>query len=217
MSETTTVIIAVGAAAVFAALAVILASRRTSGVRDMLAAVATSAGWSDLRSSFVFASGVKATWRSFPVDLAYLPAQKGVPQRLRTRIRAQSDALLTIKRRFPGVFSNKPIAWFGPPLIDVHHPAAAELWVRGDAALAERLFGDTSLMSMISSNVVARFDEIRIDRRGLSVLRSLDDRNVRELYGLRKFQWTPDPEQFEPIAREEIALAQSLSQKLMSF
>jgi hypothetical protein len=212
MQDQYRVLFAVAFAAVAVIVILILASRTTSGVRERLRDLATSAGWSDLVDVSFLGSGVKGMWRSFPVQLVYYARQKSVPRRFILKVRAQADSRFIVKRMFRGFFSNRPLTWFGPPLIDVRQSAAAELWVRGDeGTLAERIFSDPKLTALISENLVARFDEIRIDRRGLRVTRALDERPVKEKYGLPLFF---KADQAEPIAREELALASALVDKL---
>jgi hypothetical protein len=206
--------VGIAVVAAFVILIFLAVNRRTGTIRDLLRSLAASAGWTDLRNVFFAAAGVKGMWRSFPAQLSYHARQKGVPQRLILTVTAQTDTALIVKRRFSGVFGNKPLAWFGPPLIEVHQPAAEGFWVRGDVMLADRFFSEASLASKISENVVARFDEIRIDRKGLRITRALDDRRVRQKYGLPAFSMGFNAAQFEPIAREELALAEALAGKL---
>lgn len=218
MSQDSSAVVLTGIGiAVFAAFVIfiVFALRRHVGtVRDLLRSLAASAGWTDLRNAFFAAAGVKGLWRLFPAQLSYHARQKGVPQRMILTVTAQTDTSLIVKRRFTGVFANKPLAWFGPPIIELHQPGAEGFWVRGDVMLADRFFGDASLASKISENLVARFDEIRIDRKGLRITRALDDRLVRQKFGLAAFSMRFDAAQFEPIAREELALAEALAGKL---
>jgi hypothetical protein len=214
MREDQVVLVAVGVAAVVAIAVLVLASRRTTAVRQLLVDLATAAGWTNQRNVFLAASGVKGTWRSFPVSLSYHARQKGVPQRLILKVRAQTDARLIVKRKFEGLLSNRPLTWFGPPLVDVHQPAAAELWVRSDeAASAERIFSDADVVKKIADNVVARFDEIRVDRNGLRITRAIDEQAVRKKYGF-EFTIAFDPKRYETIAGEELALADALVSRL---
>jgi hypothetical protein len=207
-------ILVFGIVVVAVILIVVAGSRGMTAIRELLRSLATSAGWTDLRNAFMVAAGVKGTWRSFPVALSYMGRQKGTPQRLILNVGARSDSRLIIKRRFTGLF-NRPLTWFGPPLIELRHSSAEELWVRADEpTLAERLFGDSSLAALMGTNLVARFDEIRIDRGGLRLTRALDDRLVKEKYGMATFAFRPDTEKLEPIAREELALAEALVNKL---
>lgn len=198
----------------FAGLILLLVSRRGNAVRDLLREVATAAGWTDLRNLVLASSGVKGMWRQFPVELGYRPRQKGVPSRLTLRVRARADARLNIKRRFEGFLSNRPLTWFGPPIVELHQPAASMMWVRGDRALAERVFADAQVASLLSANLVARFDEVNVDGKGLRIVRALDEKPVRQKYGMPAFSMSFDAGQYAPIAREEIALAEAIAQKL---
>ncbi len=215
MREEVAVFFGIAVAVVITITAVAFASRRTKEIRQILAGLATSAGWSGLRNAFLAAAGVKGTWRSFPVELSYHQRQKGTPERLVLKVRARTDGRLIVKRKFEGFFSNRPLTWFGPPVIDLHQPAAAELWVRSDQpALAERLLGDSDLARRLVENLLARFDEVKIDRRGLKIARALDERPVRVKYGIGAFSMKFDPSRYESIAREELALAEALVERL---
>ncbi len=198
----------------FATLILLLISRRGTAVRDLLREMATSAGWTGLRNLVLVSSGVKGMWRQFPVELGYRPRQKGVPSRLTLKVRARADARLNIKRRFEGFLSNRPMTWFGPPIVELHQPAASMMWVRGDGALAERVFADAGLASLLSANLVGRFDEVNVDGKGLRIVRALDEKPVRQKYGMPAFSMSFDARQYAPIAREEIALAEAMVQKL---
>ncbi len=215
MREEVAVFIGIALAAVIAIVAVASLSRRAKAIRQILTGLATSAGWSGLRNAFFAAAGVKGIWRSFPVSLSYHSRQKSTPERLVLKVRARTDGRLIVKRKFEGFFSNRPVTWFGPPVIELHQPAAAELWIRSDQpALAERLLGDSDLARRLVENLLARFDEVKIDRRGLKITRALDERPVRMKYGIGTFSMKFDPARYEAIAREELALAEALVEKL---
>ena len=185
---------------------VIIAVRKQStAVQQMMIGVAQAAGWSDLQASLFPRPTVRGTWQQFPVVLRFGPHQKNAPRRLSLEITAQTDHSIEIQRRFGGLFSNKPLTWFGAPLIDVHQPAAEPMWVRGDPQLAERLFADPKLGSLISTNMVTRFDRVKIDNSALRVTRSL------QLPGSRlRF----DLESADRVAREMIELAEAIVEKL---
>ena len=200
--------------AVIVVALIVLLNRRTVAVRELLRTITTAAGWTDLENVSLIASGVRGMWRRFPVQFVYRQRQKGVPQRFVLKISAQSDAYLSVKRRFEGFFSNRPLTWFGAPLIEVHQPSASQMWVRGDPTLAERIFADANVASMIATNLVARFDELQIDGAGLRITRALDDRVVRMKYNMPSFSLAFDARTFEPIAREQIALAEAVVGKL---
>lgn len=199
---------------IFIAVILVTVNRRSSSIRELLRHLATAAGWTNLQSLFLAGAGVKGMWRQFPVQLAYWPRRKGVPARLRLRIGARTDARLIIKRRFEGFLSNRPLTWFGPPVIEVRNPAAAAMWVRGDPALAERVFADANVSSMLDRNLIARFDEVKIDGNGLRITRALDDSKVRAKYAIPMFSMSFNAEQYAPIAQEEVALAQAMVEKV---
>lgn len=195
-------------------LVLVAVNRRAKVVNALLHRIAEASGWTNLQNLFFASTGVRGTWRQFPAELAYRQRQKGAPQRLVVRIEARSDAQLIIKRKFDGVFSNRPLTWFGPPLIEVHQPSAAQVWVRGDPSLAERIFADSKLASMIGTNLIARFDELKVDARGLRITRSLDSREAKAKYDIPTFALSGDVNKFEPIAREQIELAEAMVGKL---
>lgn len=214
MRDEVVAVLIFGAIAIFVVLILLTVNRRSGSIRDLLRQLATAAGWTNLQNLFFVASGVKGMWRQFPVEFGYFARQKGVPARLRLKVVAQADARLIVKRRFEGLLSNRPLAWFGPPIVDVHSPAAAMMWVRGDQALAERMFADQKVASLLASNLVARFDEVKIDQKGLRITRALDERPVRQKYGMPMFSMTFDAQQYAPIAQEEVALAEAVVEKM---
>ena len=189
-------------------------NKRSTAVREMLRRIVEPAGWTNLENLSFIGSGVKGMWRQFPVELVYRQRQKGTPARFVLKISARSDTYLNVKRRFEGFFSNRPLTWFGAPLIEVHQPSASQMWVRGDQALADRIFADSNVASMTATNLVARFDELQIDGGGLRITRALDDRLVRMKYNMPSFTMAFDAKAFEPIAREQIALAEAVVGKL---
>jgi len=191
-------------------MVIVAVNKRAVAVREMLREVTSAAGWASLQNVSFFASGVRGVWRQFPVELVYRQRQKSSPQRFVLKITARTDRYLNVTRRFEGLFSNRPLTWFGAPLIDVHQPSASQMWVRGDQSLAERVFADPKLASMIATNLVARFDELQVDGAGLRIMRALDDRLVRTKYDMPSFTMSFDPRLFEPIAREQIALAEAM-------
>ncbi|HEX7419277.1 MAG TPA: hypothetical protein VF505_05290 [Thermoanaerobaculia bacterium] len=189
-------------------------NRRSAAIREMLRGIVEPAGWTTLTNVSFIGSGLKGEWRQFPAEFVFRQRQKGAPQRFILRISARSDTYLNVKRRFEGFFSNKPLTWFGAPLIDVHQPAASQFWVRGDPSLAERIFSDPKVASLIAANLVARFDELQVDGSGLRITRALDDRNVRMKYNMPSFTMAFNARQFEPIAHEQIVLAEAMVAKL---
>jgi hypothetical protein len=174
-------------------------------VIEMLLRIAQSAEWTNVQSSSFPRPTVRGTWRQFPVSLRYGQHQKNAPRRLDLMISAQTDHNIRIQRRFEGFFSNRPLTWFGPPLIDVHQPSASQMWVRGDPQLAERLFADPKLASLFATNLVTRFDVVKIDSNALRVTRSLERPGARFRFDLSSS---------ERIAREIIELAESMVEKL---
>lgn len=214
MSEPAIVFVVIAVVVLLMVPVVLLVSRRGSAIRDMLRGVATAAGWADV-TNLKLQHGVRGIWRSFPVSFAYMARQKSTPQRLTVKIGARSDVRLVVKRRFDGFLSNKPLAWFGPRVVELHAPAAGPFWVRADEVnLAERLFAEAPIAAAIDSAIVARFDELRVTPKGLRVVRAVDQTPVREKYGFPKFSLGLEPSRFEPLAREEWNAAEAVANKL---
>ena len=198
---------------IFTIVVVHFVRKHIAAIRDVLGRVVSAAGWSEVRSTFLGAAGVKGMWQSFPVRLRYHQRQKSIPERLVLTVRAQTDARLIVRRKLPGLFSNR--RWFGPPVIEMRQREAADLWVQGDQpTLAERLFSDAEMVQKIVANLLASQDEIRIDNRGLKITRALDEvpPRIRFGLGLRGFKF--DANRYETIAREELALVEALVKRL---
>lgn len=184
---------------------VYLANRRSNEIRATLLPIVTAAGWAGAERKR-FATAVKGVWHSLPAQIAFHARQKSVPARLILMLRAPGVSRLIVQRRTKYLFHNRPLAWFGPPLIDVHHPAGQELWVRSDEpAFAERVFGDEKLVSMISRNLTDAFDEVRVDRKGVRITRALP--NTANAFRI-------DATVIETTARDEVAIAEALLRKV---
>lgn len=191
--------------AVVLVLVLISLNKQLRQVNEMLVRVAESSGWTNLETSSFLRASVRGLWRQFPVELRYGQHQKNAPRRLTLLISAHTDQIIDIRRRFGGLFSNRPLTWFGPPLIDVHQPSASPMWVRGGAQLAERLFADPNVAALIATNLVRRFDRIVIDSKALRMTRSLEGPGARFRF---------DAAVTERIAREMIELAETIVGKL---
>ena len=189
----------------FLILVFVAVQRQLRVVNEMLLRIAQSAGWTNIQSSTFLRSSVRGTWQQFPVELRYGQHQKNAPRRLLLLIQAHTDHNINVKRKFEGFFSNRPLTWFGPPLIDVHQPSASQMWVRGDSQLAERLFADAKLVSLLSTNLTTRFDEVQINSNALRVTRSLERQGARFRFELSSS---------EMIAGEMIALAEAMVEKM---
>lgn len=213
MSEQEVVFVGIAIAVALIVLVAVVASKASNPIRDMLHDLAVAAGWSGVTRARL-QSGVKGTWRSFAVSLVYMARQKSVPRRLQVKIAARSDVRLFVRRRFPGMLSNKPLTWFGPPLVEVHAPAAAPFWVRADEVnLAERLFADAAVTAAIDATLVARFDELKVNKNGLQIIRAIDEKPVQNKYGIA-FSFRVDPAQVQPLAKEEWNAAEAVVNKL---
>jgi len=194
-----------GAFTLVMVVALVAMQKRTRAVNEMFLRLAQSSGWTDVQRSSFPRPTVRGTWRQFPVSLRYGQHQKNAPRRLLLTIAAQTDHNIQIQRKFEGLFSNKPITWLGPPLVEVHQPPAAQMWVRGDSQLAARLFADPHVASLISTNMVKRFDRVKIDQTALRVTRSLERPGAR--FGF-------DVSSTEVIAKEMIEMADAMVERL---
>ncbi|HSP35383.1 MAG TPA: hypothetical protein VLU46_13800 [Thermoanaerobaculia bacterium] len=212
--ELTAIVIVAAIAAAVVTLVVLVGRRRNRAIRDMLLPIVTAAGWADVRPASFGWIGLRGVWRSYPVELAYAARQKSVPQRFILRVKAPSSSRLSVKRRMYG-FLTRPFTMFGPPLVEMRHPGAQELWVRADdMALAERVFFDDKTARLIAGNLVAAYDEVLVNSKGVRITRSLDDRPVRKKYDFAMVTMSFDPQRFAPIIHEEIALAEALVDKI---
>ena len=194
-----------GLITLFLVFILISQQKQLTAVNEMLLRIAASSGWTNLESFTFFRPSVRGTWRQFPVELRYGQHQKNAPRRLALTIRAQTERNIQIQRKFEGLFSNRPMTWFGPALVDVYEPSASQMWVRGDPQLAERLFADPKLAPLISTNMVTRFDRVNIDPAALHVIRSLEWPGARFRFEVSSTGM---------IAREMITLAEAMADSL---
>ena len=205
MTHEQTVIVLVGSAIAALWLTIgILARRRAKTIRSVLTPAVTAAGWAGVDNVFATA-GVKGVWHALAARVVYLHRQKSIPARLALTVRARGVSRLIVQRRTKSLLHNRPLAWFGAPLVDVHH-AAQDLWIRADEpAFAERIFGDEKLVSMISKNLTGAFDEVRIDGKGMKITREFP-------YAPNAFK--VDRVLIETTARDELAMAEALLRKI---
>ena len=185
--------IALGAALI---LQIVLQSQRSKTLGQRLEMVARELGWSDVRLSTFFGLAVKGMWKGYAVSVRRAARQKNAPERVITRMRVQVPARIEIVRRQRGLWSGKPLAMFGPPLVEL--PSSAQFWIRADEiTLAERLMM-SSAAPLFDRNLFSRFDFFRL-RRDEMVIQRVSER---------------DPDGVARIAREELQLARAVVEAL---
>ena len=197
-AQISAVVVGLGAAAVVAALLWHIGVR-AKAMRSVLREVAAAAGWNNL-TDVGPGAGIRGAWQSFAGWIRYRPRRKGHPPQINVSFAAASDLRLTITRKTQGFFRNKPLMWFGPPLVEIATDAASDVWIRGDRQLAEALFGDATIAPLISSGISRRHDVISIDATGLRAKRTLSSGTRDDAVKL--------------VAASQIELAQALVTKL---
>lgn len=190
----------------FVFLVIALAIRGTAAVRERFTRVAASLGWEGPRWTWWNAS-VRGTWRGFAVELRHQNRYKGVPERVMITVKAIAPARVIIKRR--GSF-NKPLTWFGPPLVEPMGFAERDLyWIRSDQPMfVETLLAHKNAVAALEPNLIASFDVVDIAASRLRVVRAVDDSTVKKHYQ-RPFKWGRDLDLAERIAAEEWQVAEA--------
>jgi hypothetical protein len=157
------------AIAVLVVFVVLKQSQRSKQLRERFEMLAREMGWSELESSSVFMLSVQGIWNGYSVRIRRLPRQKNMPERIATNIRVQAPARVIITRRQRGVFTGRPFALFGPPVIDL--PLYSQFWIRADEiTLAERLLRG-SAAGMLDRMLQSRHDLFRLGGDQLLVQR----------------------------------------------
>lgn len=164
-------------------------SKRLLGRLELLA---REMGWYDVKSSSFLISSIQGTWNGYSVRIRRLPRQKSIPERVVSTIRVQAPARLTITRRQRGLFTGRPIAMFGPPLVEL--PLYPQFWIRADEiTLAERLLR-SSAAAMLDRIVLTRHDFFKMAGDELLVQRVSSN----------------DPDEVARLAREELELLRAV-------
>ena len=163
-------------------------SRKSKQLRERLETMAREMGWSDVKWSHFFTAGVQGTWNGYSARIRRIPRQKSVPERIAASVRLQAPARIVITRRQHGIFAGRPLAWFGPPLVDL--PLSPQFWIRaGEITLADRLM-HSSAAPMLDRILQSRLDFLRMGRDELTVQRVS----------------SKDPDEVARLAREELEL-----------
>lgn len=160
-------------------------AKRNYRIRDRLIAYLQQNGIADVRKKKWGGLGGSGLWQGYPMRLIFRTRVKQVPANVSAIIELEGPARITIKRKFEGFFSNKPLTMFGPPLVDLPQFASAQrFWVRSDeASLVERLLSDAKIVAMLEQNLVEAFDEVVLNAKQLRVVRAADERSIKQLYG----------------------------------
>jgi len=201
--------------AVLAIFLIAVGVRGSSKIAERLLQVARSFGWENPRR-FWWSGNVRGRWRGFVVELSHMNRYKGIPERLLLRIRGDAPpSRVVIKRRIKG-FLAKPITMFGPPLVEPMSFAEREqYWIRADQMMqAEAVLGKKDVVAALDTNLVAQFDVVTIDKKGVRILRALDEAAVKAKYHRPSIQWRRDPEFIEQIAREVWPLGSAIAEAM---
>ncbi|HEV7573013.1 MAG TPA: hypothetical protein VGQ21_16050 [Thermoanaerobaculia bacterium] len=187
--------------------------RGSSAVTKRLSALVGSFGWEAPRR--IWWNGAwRGRWRGFPVELRHIGRQKNVPERLVLTVSATSPARVSVSRR--GGFLSKPLALFGPPLVEPMNLANREqYWIRSDElALVERLFSRADVAPEFERNLISKFDAVKLQTNRLRIVRAVDDRNVKQRFNRPLIKFGRDYELIETIASEEWKLAVAIIEAL---
>jgi hypothetical protein len=158
-----------------------MVSRHRKRIDERLRAFAQRSSWYDLRSERWLAQGIAGSWNGLRVRVRYLPRQKSVPERIDVSIGLSAPVRMIVKRRFPGFLSNKPMALFGPSLVQLPRE---DMWVRADErTFVDRVLGDRNVSAALSANLVDRYDEVRIGVKGIRIVRALNGQATRAPFG----------------------------------
>lgn len=96
------VFVVVAIAVAFVAVLVVYSRKQNAKMREVLLPILTAAGWSDLTPVFFAGAGLRGTWRTLPVELAYFARYKSTPARFILRVHVRASSRLVIKRRMRG-------------------------------------------------------------------------------------------------------------------
>lgn len=200
-------VIFVGAFVAFLAVLALVA-RQSSTLHKRLLPLVTSFGWEGPRRVWWWYGSMRGLWHGMTVELQHMGRYKGVPERLLLTVKSASPARVKIKRRTGG-FLSKPITLFGPPLVEPMNLADRErYWIRSDElAFVERLFAHADVAPALEPNLIAGFDVVDLQPKGLRILRAIDDRAVKKHFNRPLLKFRPDLELIETIAAEEWRLA----------
>lgn len=151
-------------------LAVKHTNQRGEAVRVPMQAVATRAGWTDVRPRRIGGIGIEGTWNGYRVRIGFRQREKSSPPQLYAKAETQSEGVLTVKR--------PPARFFSGETFEM--AAAPDLVVRGSSRmLADRLFASRGIVNRLRENLLGSGDDLRIDRRYTRINRFLRDDTVK--------------------------------------
>jgi hypothetical protein len=185
--------------------ALIYLQRRAN--RAFVWGVAESAGWTDIKRSFT-SVGVKGMWRQLPAQfrLSSGGGQSAISLILAVNapfgIRAQSAAVLRVKRKSSPILSFRPLTLLGPSTAIDLGETTSRFWVWGDRAMAVRIFADPAVTRLIGTNLVDVDDQLLVYAKGFRV------RCGMRTYGMIKKESLDA--KYGPVARHQFVLAEAL-------
>ena len=167
-------LIVVGAVvAIVVAGVLAIAMKRSKTIGERLLVFARDAGWQNGQRMRALFAGVRGTWNGFEVSVRRVPRQKAIPERVVLRVRVQVPARLAVSKRSGGFRGGRPLALFGPPVVELRDGGGREFWIRGDEiTLAERLFASGVVTALLDRNLVSRFDGVTLAGDALQILRA---------------------------------------------
>jgi hypothetical protein len=214
MSDEQAFWLVIGAAVLLLVALVSLHVRQSSVLYARLARLVTTFGW-ETPSRVWWSAGLRARWQGFDVELQHFGRYKSMPERLLLTVKTASAARVIVKRRTSG-FLSKPLALFGPPLVEPMNITDRErYWVRSDElAYVERLLSNATVTVALEPNLIAEFDVVELRAKQLRIVRAIDVRSVRKKFNRPMFRFGRDYELIETIAAEEWRLAMAIVQAL---
>jgi hypothetical protein len=183
-----------------------LVAKRSSALTQRLSELAISFGWAGLRR--IWWNGAwRGQWRGFDVQLRHNGRHKNIPEHIVLTVSAASPARVMVKRRCG--FLSKPLTLFGPPMVEpMNFPNREQFWIRSDeTAFVERLFSNAEMTAEIERNLIAGFDVVDLQPKGVRIVRSLDEGAVKKQFGRNGIRFRADLELIDEIAAEEWKLA----------
>jgi len=206
MSDEQVVWLTTGAIAFFLVALIVLFAKNSSALSERLARLVTSFGWEGPQRVW-WSGAIRGRWRGFAVELRHMGRQKSIPERLLLIVSTASPARVIVKRR--GGFMSKPLALFGPPIVEPMNVANREqFWIRSEELVfVERLFARAEVAPEFERNLIARFDVVDLKQKQLRILCAIDDSAVKKHFNRPFMKFGRDYELIETIAAEEWRLA----------
>lgn len=221
----------IAALSVVAVIVAVVQVKRSKKVREQLEMLAREVGWSEVRSSTFPEVSVRGIWNGYSVRVRLLRKGKSTPERIETNIRIQAPSRVAVTRRGVGILANKPLPFFGTPLVDL--PLYSQFWIcAGEITLAERLMqisaaalerlllSEYDFLRMGGNKLTVRssnmFDDIgRIAREEMEQLRANpsllpDSADVLRMADKRLEELSKGPDDLARLAREQLELVRAV-------